>query len=106
MDKRKDIVKKLREFKRNLNNDIKIYKIIFFGSRAHGRPKKDSDVDLIIVSKKFMGKRFRYRPLGFYKYWSLDYPVDFLCCTPEEFNRLKKQATIIREAVEKGIEIK
>ena len=40
-----------------------------------------------------------------YDYWSLKYPVDFLCYTPEEFNKLKKQITIVREAVENGIEI-
>jgi len=59
----------------------------------------------MIISKNFRRKKFRYRSLGFYKYWNLDYPVDFICYTPEEFNRLKKQITIVKEAVENGIEI-
>ena len=53
MDKKTTIITQLKKFKHNLKTKIKIDKIIFFGSRAHGRPKKDSDIDLIIVSKKF-----------------------------------------------------
>ena len=105
MDNKKDIIKKLREFKKNIIN-IKVNKIIFFGSRVYGKFNKDSDIDLVIVSKNFEGKKFRYRSVGLYNYWNLDYPVDFLCYTPEEFNKLKKQITIVREAVMEGIEIK
>jgi len=104
MDKRK-YINNLKEFKRNLSKKIDINKIILFGSRAYGKPNRWSDFDLMIISKNFRRKKFRYRSLGFYKYWNLDYPVDFICYTPEEFNRLKKQITIVKEAVENGIEI-
>ncbi len=104
MDKRK-YINNLKEFKRNLSKKININKIILFGSRAYGKPNRWSDFDLMIISKNFRRKKFRYRSLGFYKYWNLDYPVDFICYTPEEFNRLKKQITIVKEAVENGIEI-
>ena len=105
MDKKKSIIKKLKRFKINLNEEIPVQKMFFFGSRATGKPHRWSDIDLIVVSKKFQKKKFRYRPIGFYKYWNLNYPVDFLCYTPEEFNKLKKQITIVREAVKEGIEI-
>ncbi|MEK6983964.1 MAG: nucleotidyltransferase domain-containing protein [Nanoarchaeota archaeon] len=105
MDRKKTIIKKLERFKGQIQNNIDVDKIIFFGSRVHGKPYKDSDIDLIIVSKDFREKKFRYRPIGFYDYWDLDYPVDFLCYTPEEFNKFKKQVTIVKEAVENGIEI-
>ena len=105
MDKRKYLIKSLRKFKVNLNKIVSIKKMIFFGSIAYGKPHKWSDIDLIIVSQKFKNKKFRYRPIGFYKYWKLDYPVDFLCYTPDEFNKLKKQITIVKEASNKGIEI-
>ncbi len=104
MGKEKNITK-LKEFKKKLSKEIPIEKMIWFGSRANGRPNKWSDFDIIIVSNKFNKKRFRYRPLGFRKYWNLNYPVDFLCYTPKEFNKLKKQITIVREAVNTGIEI-
>lgn len=105
MGNKETILKKLKEFKGKLKKEFSVDKIIFFGSRANGKPNKDSDIDLIIVSKEFEGKRFRDRSLGFYDYWDLDYPVDFICYTNKEFNKLKKQITIVGEAVKKGIEI-
>lgn len=38
-------------------------------------------------------------------YWDLNYPVDFLGYTPEEFNKLRKRIIIVKHAVEEGIEI-
>ncbi len=107
MDKNQDIIKKLQVFKQILNLNMPISKMIFFGSRAKGTAKsKWSDVDLIMVSKKFKEIISYKRARGFRNYWNLDYPVDFLCYTPEEFNKLKNQITIVREAVREGIEIK
>ena len=40
-----------------------------------------------------------------YDYWNLDYPVDFLCYTPEEFEKKKKEISIVKEAVKEGIDI-
>lgn len=105
MDRTKHI-ELLKKFKRKISEKIPIKKMILFGSRASGKPHEDSDIDLVIVSKDFKDKKFRYRAIGFYDYWDLDYPVDFLCYTPEEFNKLKNQITIVREAVKEGIEIK
>ena len=102
---RKTIIRQLKEYKIALNKDIYIHKMIFFGSRATGRFNKDSDIDLVIVSPKFKRLNFFKRGAKMYDYWNLNYPVDFLCYTPEEFNKLKKQITIVREAVKEGIEI-
>ena len=106
MHKKNDIIKKLNDFKRKISASTSLSKMILFGSMATGRTHKDSDVDLILVSHKFRGKKSFTRSIGLYKYWTLNQPVDFLCYTPEEFNKLKKQITIVREAVRKGIEIK
>ena len=105
MAKKENIKKELKEFKKKLSNRIKIDRMIFFGSLAKGRGHKYSDVDLVIISPQFRGKEFRDRSLGFYKYWNLNLPFDFLCYTPAEFNKLKKQITIVREAVKEGIVI-
>ncbi|MEW6063461.1 MAG: nucleotidyltransferase domain-containing protein [Nanoarchaeota archaeon] len=95
----------LKRFKRRLSRHISIQKMYLFGSRAKGNPKKWSDFDLIIVSENFKDKPSFERAVGFHDYWDLDYPVDFLCYTPEEFNKLSKQITIISQALEEGIEI-
>ena len=105
MHKRNDIIKNLSEFKKKLSVDMPLSKMILFGSMATGRAHKDSDIDLILVSHKFRGKKSFKRSIGFYKYWNLDYPVDFICYTPEEFDKLKKQITLVRDAIKRGIEI-
>jgi len=105
MDKRKDLVKKLRIFKQNVSKEITINRMFFFGSFAKGTPRFWSDIDLVVISSKFRRKKTYKRARKLYDYWNLDYPVDFLCYTPEEFDKLKKQATVVREAVETGIEI-
>jgi len=83
-----------------------VERMIYFGSRVSGTPSEDSDIDLVIVSQEFAGRAFRYRPVGFYEFWKLNHPVDFFCYTSEEFEKFSKQVTIVREAVETGIEIK
>ena len=95
----------LKEFKSKTNKDLPIKKMYLFGSMARGNYHKWSDVDLVIVSNRFRGLKFRKRATKMYDYWYLNYPVDFLCYTPEEFNKLKKQTTLVRDAVENGIEI-
>ena len=102
---KKTIVKQLKEFKNAVRKDIHINRMIFFGSRARIGFHRDSDIDLVIVSPKFRRLNFFKRGAKMYDYWNLNYPVDFLCYTPEEFNKLKKHVTIVREAVKEGIEI-
>jgi len=105
MDTR-ETINKLKEFKKSVNKDFPISEMYLFGSMASGKIHKYSDIDLIIVSPKFRKLNFFQRGAKMYDYWNLRMPVDFLCYSPEEFNKLKKQVTIVREAVDEGIEIK
>lgn len=102
----KEIIRQLKVFKKKSKKAFGIDKIILFGSAARGKMNEHSDIDLVLVSKKFRGESFFDRPIGLRKFWNLDYPVDFLCYTPEEFERLKNRVTIVREAVLEGTEIK
>jgi len=106
MGKRKSLKEKLKVFKQKVSKDIPIKTMILFGSRVHNKARKDSDVDLVVVSQKFVKMDFFQRGAKMYDYWDLRMPVDFLCYTPKEFHKLSKQITIVREAVEKGAEIK
>lgn len=105
MGQKKSITHQLKHFKKKVAKDMPLQKLILFGSRAEGKTGRDTDVDLVIVSNSFKKLDFFERGARMYDYWNLDYPVDFLCYTPEEFNKLKRQITIVREAVEHGIEI-
>jgi len=104
MDKK--IIAKLKEFKKKVSKDYPVNKIVFFGSRVSGRPHRWSDIDLLIVSNKFRKMDFIQRGAKMYDYWNLNYPVDFLCYTPKEFNKKKSEISIVREAVKEGIEIR
>lgn len=105
MDRKKTLEKKLKEFKMRTLRQFPIQKMYLFGSRAWGKPHRDSDVDLIVVSPRFKTLNFFQRGARMYDFWNLRYPVDFLCYTPEEFEQLKKKITIVSEAVKRGKEI-
>ena len=74
----------------------------FFGSRISGNAKEESDIDLILVSKKFEGQKFIYRMGDFLK--NIDYQkhIDAICYTPEEFEKKKKEIGIIQDALKNG----
>jgi len=97
---KKEIIEGVREFKKDVEKEFGIERMFIFGSAARGKMGADSDIDILIVGKKF----FKRAP-GLRSHWKLGYPVDFLCYTPEEFNRFRKMVTIVKEAAEEGIEI-
>ena len=100
---KKEIIKQLKLFKKKASKEVAIDRLIFFGSRAHGKPTKDSDIDLIVVSSSFNRKKSWKRGINLRKYWDLDFPVDFICYTPKEFEELSRLATIVRTARKEGI---
>jgi predicted nucleotidyltransferase len=103
---RKKHLEHLLEFENRVKKLIPVERMILFGSRAKKKNTCWSDFDLILVSPAFRKKEFRKRPLQLYDCWNLNYPVDFLCYTPEEFKRLSKQVSLVSQAIKEGIEIK
>ena len=98
----KKIKKEVEEFKKKLG----IEKVIVFGSYARGDYDEHSDIDLILVSKKFRRKKFHERFKGLWLKWKAGIPVDFIPLTPEEFEKLKKKkVSIVREALKEGFEV-
>jgi uncharacterized protein len=102
MDSRESLICKLRDLKKRFQESLIIDRMVFFGSRNEGRPKDQSDIDLIIVSPDFKGQKFHKRPVRLYEQYDLDYPVDFLCYTPDEFEEQGGRVTIVREALRSG----
>jgi predicted nucleotidyltransferase len=79
--------------------------MILFGSRARGLADRDSDVDPLLVGERFRRKGAIERAYPLYLEWDLDYPVNFLCYTPDEFKALSGRPSLVREAVRHGIPI-
>jgi hypothetical protein len=105
MDRKKALIELLKEFKKEISKKIEVERMIVFGSFVRGNFTKDSDIDLIIVSRMFKDKPFHERSLGLYKAWKLDYPFDFICLFPKEFELMRKKITIVSLAEKEGIEI-
>ncbi|RLI98378.1 MAG: nucleotidyltransferase [Candidatus Aenigmatarchaeota archaeon] len=104
-----EIKREIERYKRRIKKKFQVDRIILFGSAARGEFTKDSDIDLIIVSRKFGRKDvFKITP-QLYDEWHLkakiDYPVDILLFNVKEFERLKKRVSIVSEALREGIEI-
>jgi len=99
----------IREIEDFLDSLKKIYnpeKIILFGSRARGNSLKESDYDIIVVSRKFKNIHFLERISDLLELWDHDYHIDILPYTPEEFEQKKKEIGIVAKAVKEGIELK
>lgn len=95
----------IKAFVSELKKHHKIEKVILFGSRSRTDYLVDSDYDLIIVSPDFKNMNFLSRISLMYRYWPFDLALEPLCYTPEEFDRKKEQLSIVKVAVEEGIEI-
>ncbi|OGE10143.1 hypothetical protein A2111_02705 [Candidatus Daviesbacteria bacterium GWA1_38_6] len=70
-------------------------KIILFGSYAHGKPHKDSDVDLVLIKKTkdpFSKRLKKVRML-----LRTTTPVDLFVFTPQEFEKSKSTNPFIEE---------
>ena len=102
---RDGLIRRLQQFRRKIGARYGIQRMILFGSRARGRARKDSDVDLLLVSPRFRRKNAVDRASPLYLEWDLPYAVDFLCYTPEEYRRLSRRVTLVREAVREGVAI-
>ncbi len=67
MDKEKNrIISLIKEFKIKANKKKQLDQIIFFGSRAVGKARKDSDVDLLLVAPAFGREKYYQRTPPFY----------------------------------------
>ncbi len=103
MDKRRSnkIVKFLTE--RLLEDGIKIDKVILFGSYYSGKPHKDSDIDIAVISNDFEDKDvFELGPMTGNAVRAtirkFDIPVDLIKLTLDEYeNETRMIASYVKE---------
>jgi len=93
-------LKQLLEDIRKLYRDAKIY---LFGSRARGDFDKDSDYDLIIVSKEFKKTPFVNRGGTIWRNTDAALAADMLCYTPDEFEKVRKTSIVIKDAMRHAV---
>lgn len=79
---------KINEVVNEIVKNFKPKKIIIFGSYAHGKPTKDSDLDLLIIKDSDLPSRLQNRKVR--KMLSgLNVPVDVIVKTTHEFETYK-----------------
>lgn len=100
-----ELIEALKEFKEKIRQKYGVREMILFGSQVRGEADENSDIDLIIVGDGFKDKNPLKRPFELYLEWTRDYPVDFLCYTPEEFEEKRNEISIVRHAIKEGIVI-
>ena len=99
-------IKIIKKFKEKIVSIIKPEKIVFFGSRSLGTNTKNSDFDLLIVSKDFENVSLPERSINLYMAWDKEIPLELLCYTPKEFGISKKNPfSIVSEAIKTGTTI-
>ncbi len=80
-------------------------RVIIFGSRVSGFATEDSDIDVIVVSDLFKNVSFLERMPMLLKLGGFEKHIDFLCYTEEEFEHLRKNSVIVRDALTKGLDL-
>ena len=94
--------KQIRAFSRRLADEFRPERIVLFGSYAHGQPHADSDVDLLVVTRKrqssveqSVAMRLKLRP---------QFPLDLLVRSPAKIKqRLALGDQFMRDIMERGI---
>jgi len=105
MDKKEtDFMKEIQKFMKKVKKIINVDRFILFGSRANKTAKKESDIDLLIISKDFEGIKFFKRSPQLYLLWNAPFDID-ICLTPYELTLKIKEIGIIRQAIKEGIEL-
>ena len=79
--------------------------LIVFGSRVSGTPDEWSDIDIVLVSERFAGRRALDRLRTFRELIDPHRHVDVLCLTPEELAQRRNGPNIVAEAVRTGVRI-
>lgn len=106
MVRNKNLIGELKKIGNDLKEEIDAERVILFGSHAKGKAKKDSDVDIIVVSPRFRGVPSFMRSVDIRdEFYRLRKPVDIICLTPEEFEKKRGEISIIAEAVKEGKEM-
>ncbi len=101
----KDIWRLTREHVKRLGRWVRINGAILPGSWAWGTYLDDSDVDLIIVSDDFAKMPLPERLVFLQKYWKSRIPLEAFGYTIDEFRRLRRTSTYVKDAARHGITI-
>ena len=107
MDRKKINIKEIiKEYLKYFPKNIRVKGVFLFGSYATGKIRKDSDVDIIVISPDFKKISFikRLELLSSLRQSKItrSIPMDIFGYTPEEFEEIDKESIVMRQAKKEG----
>lgn len=104
LDDNRPLMDKLAEFISNVDARMGLEKVLLFGSTAKQRRRRESDIDLIVVSKSFSGLSSIDRGKKLLEYWSFVEELDLLMYTPEEFQRISRRP-LVKQMIAEALDL-
>lgn len=95
----------VERLKSRIGGQLRVERLILFGSHASGTARPDSDYDFVVVSPDFEGVPFIKRSGHLLPLRERGVSYDFLCYTPKEFEELSSQLTVVASAARDGIRL-
>ena len=100
----KNIEQEIKDIVKKIVDNLKVNKIILFGSYAYGTPNEDSDLDLCVITEENKRKMDLMREIRKFVYDVVKRPLDILVYKPNEFyDRAESLKSIEQEILNKGI---
>ena len=88
-----------------ISKKFKPLKVYIYGSRIKGTADEFSDIDVIIVSEAFRKIPFVKRMEQILNLTKFPKHVDYLCYTPEEFEKIQHTSSVIQDAMNTCLEV-
>jgi len=103
---KKTQVEIINSYIKNINKKIDISGVLLFGSYAYGKPKKFSDVDLVVISPDFQRRKF-FNRIDWLTRERMNVAdtiaMDVVGYTPKEFANIEDESAIMEKAKKDGI---
>ena len=94
-------MKEIHAIGQRIGREFNAHRVILFGSRAHGRARPDSDVDLLVILP-FRGRTLT-KSLEILNRLDLSIPIDLLARRPADVRRRYAQRDpLMRDALDRG----
>jgi predicted nucleotidyltransferase len=105
MEKEGPLVERICDYVSRVDAELGVEKAFIFGSTAKGNRLKESDVDLIIVSKAFKRISQPRRLYLLQKLWGYREALNALAFTPAEFAKASEERLMMKEILSYAIEL-
>lgn len=102
---RRPLLDRIQEYVNRLDAEIGVDRAFLYGSTAKGKRHRDSDVDLIIVSKSFAGTPEPKRWGLLQHMWRYKEDLETLAYTPSEFAKIKEERFLMQKILEYAVDI-